>query len=523
MRLGQSQTGLSLYPTIVTPPPVPPPPAPGPFVPVDLSDPFNTAMTQYRSQSGLIVQRPLSLYAPPPPPGFVKFNPGNWTESDTVISAGGGLSSIQAEIDAMAAQPNIVGFMVLLTWGNLQQAANTYTFSNLDAIVAYIKSKGKRWCLQVVAGNFNWSGTTPTFSTSIIPSYILGGNTAAFGQAGYRVGGVTTIVPGQSGVWGGDGNGKTYAAALWRPNVMAEWIKLAQAVAAKYDSDPAFEGYYQGEDSFYQGTGSTNNSDYNDITQLNNWKNYLTACCAAFPTSNVWFSETFMQFQQQSISLTNFITDGVFTNHPPVLAQTDALGFVQRQGSGSALHSWGTKTYAGQLGTLGDRRSSNRFVSEVQAPDIGFFVNIGSPREDILAGLNYLRATHVFWAIVPNSIAVTTKPAKFPCTFTANVTGTSGTLTAPWSLPSGVYDLVTNTGGTGTFTNGSTSVSFSTSQTQTSPTIIINFPLVPYNWSNGGTASASANGTSRSYTDPGLLSWANTLTNFPANNTNPYI
>lgn len=519
MRLGQSQTGLSLYPAIVTPPPPPAPPALGPFVPVDLSEPLSVAKAWYQSQAGAVMPRNMALYAPPPPPSSVKFNPGNWVESDTVIGAGGGLANIQSEIDAMASKPNIVGFMVLVTWGNLQQALNTYTFTNLDGIVAYIKSKGKRWCIQVVAGSFNWSGATPTFSTSIVPAYILtSGNVALYGTAGYRVGGVTTVVAGQSGVWGGDGNGNTYAAALWRPNVMAEYNKLAQAVALKYDSDPAFEGYYQGEDSFYQGTGSSNNSDYNDVTQMNNWKSYLTACCGAFATSNVWFSETFMQFQAQSIALVNFITNGSFPNHPPVLAQTDSLGAVQR----GAIHTWGTQTYTGALGTLGDRRSTNRFVAEVQAPDLGFFINLGSPREDILAGLNIMQATHIFWVVVPNPTNVSTKPAKFPCTFTANVTGVSGTLTTPWTLPSGLYDLVTNVGGRGTFTNGSTAVTFSSSQTQTSPTISINFPLIPYNWSNGGTSTAAQNGTSQSYTEAGLMTYINLLSNFPANQTNPY-
>lgn len=522
MRLGQTQTGLSLYPVIVTPLPPPPVSVLGPFVPVDISDPVRLRQPPVnQSEGGLIFQRNLPLLTAGLTPSLVKFNPGNWVESDTVIGSGGGLANIKSEIDAMALQPNIVGFMILVTWGNLQQAANTYTFTNLDAIVNYIKGKGKRWCLQVVAGSFNYgaAGSNPNFSTSIIPAYILtSGNVGQFGTAGYRVGGVTTVVAGQSGVWGGDGNGRTYAVALWRPNVMAEYIKLAQAVAAKYDSDPSFEGYYQGEDSFYQGTGSSNNSDYNDVTQMNNWKSYLTACCGAFPTSNVWFSETFMQLQPQSISLVNFITNGSFPNHPPILAQTDSLGAVQR----GAIHTWGTQTYTGALGALGDRRSTNRFVAEVQAPDLGFFINLGSPREDILAGLNIMKATHIFWCIVPNPTNITTKPAKFPCTFTANVTGVSGNLLSPWNLPSGTYDLVTAVGGRGTFTKGSTAVSFSVSQTQTSPIISINFPLVPFNWSNGGTAAAAANGTSLSYTEAGLLTYINNLANFPANIGSPY-
>lgn len=450
--------------------------------------------------------------------GAVKWNPGHWTESDTVLGQSSTLANIKSEIDMMGGLVNVNGYMILVSWGFLQQLLNTYTFTELNNIVSYIKGKGKRWCLQIVAGSF--TNTHPNGSTNILPAYIsTSGNTAQYGTAGFRVGGVTTVVAGACGWWGGDGNGNTYGAALWRPNVMAEWIKLHQKVGATYDTDSSFEGIYQGEDSFYQGTGSTNNSDYNDTTQLNNWKNWLQACCASFPTSNVWFSETFLQFQNNSIALTNYITDTgkPYTNHPPALAQTDSLGAVQR----SAIHTWGTQTYAGQLGSLGDRRSLLRFVAEVQAPDMGFFINLGSPREDILAGLNIMKCTHVFWAIMPNSIAATTKPAKYPVTFTANVTGSSGTLVSVWPLPSGTYDLVTNAGGRGTFTKGSKAVSFSASQTQTSPTISINFPIVPFNWFNGGTASAAQNGTSLSYSDAGLGAWINDPANALQNSAYP--
>lgn len=439
----------------------------------------------------------------------VKWNPGNWIESDTVIGTGGGLSDIQGDIDAIASLNNVVGIMVLCTWGFLQQAANTYTFSSLDTIVAYIKGKGKKWCVQVVAGSF--TTTHPgTNDFNIVPAYIQQ-NVAQFGQSGYRVGGVTTQPSGVSGWWGGDGNGNTYGAALWRVNVMAEWKKLGQAAAVKYDSDPAFEGWYQGEDSFYAGTGADNGSDYNDVTMESNWEGWLTSMCAAFTTSNVMFSETFLQFQPQSIKLVNFITDTgkPFPNHPPLLAQTDSLGAVQR----SAIHTWGTQTYTGQLGSLGDRRSLGRFVAEIQAPDLGFFINLGSAREDIKAGLDIMRCTHAFWVRVPSPTSVSTKPGKYPCTFTANVTGTSGTLTTPWPLPSGQYNMVTNTGGIMTVTQASTAATFSISQTQTSPSINVNIPMIPNNWFNGGTTTTAENGTGLNYTDAGL----GTYINNPAN------
>lgn len=454
----------------------------------------------------------------------IKWNPGHYAESDTVVTAGGGLPAIQAEINRINNLDNVLGYMVLISWSNLQQAAGVYTWTNLDAIINYLKTglnRPKRYCIQVVAGAFNSthaSSTSGSFDTTFVPQY-LQQNVSLYGQAGYRVAGVTTQPGEVSGWWGGDGNGNTYGAALWRPAVMTEWIKLHQAIGARYDADPMFECIYQGEDSFYQGTGSTNGSDYNDTTQLSNWQNFLQAQTVAFPTTNVCFSETFLQFQQNSVTLTNTITDGGFTNHPPLLAQTDSLGAVYR----SAIHTWGTKTYTGQsgFGTLGDRRSTLRFVAEIQAPDQGFFINFGSPREDVKAGLDILEASHSFWAIVPSSIAATGTPIKYPCTFASVPSGLSGILATPWPLTSGKYDMVTNNGGVMTTVRGSTAVSFSNTPGITGTTMNVLVPLTPFNWWNGGTTSSSSNGTSQNYTDPGLGAWLNDPANALQNSTYP--
>lgn len=481
-------------------------------------------MTYARSQAGTTNQRNIALLTPilPPPVGTpVKWYPGQGVESDTVLSKNGTLASVQSEINMISSLDNVLHYMILVTWSMLQQVANVYTFTALDAIINYLTNRGssamntpKNYWIQIICGSF--TKTNPAAGDfNIVPQYIQ--QSSAFGQAGFRVGGVTTQPAGVFGWWGGDGNGNTYAAALWRPAVMAEYIKLCNAVGARYDSDLRYGGIYQGEDSFYQGTGSTNGADYNDTTQRNNWNNWLTSVCTSHPTTSVAFSETFLQVQPNSIALTNNITDGTFPNHPPLMAQTDSLGAVQR----GAIHTWGTQTYAGQLGTLGNRISTGRFVAEVQAPDQGFFINLGSPREDIKAGLDVLGCTHSFWAILPSPTAITTKPAKYPCTFTANVVGLSGTLSSNWPLPSGTYDVVTNAGGRGTFTKGSKNVTFSTSQSSTTNVISINFPLVPFNWFNGGTATAAQNGTSLSYTDPGLGVWLNDPANALANSAYP--
>lgn len=61
MRLGQKSAGLSLYPTIGTPPPFVPPTTLGPYIPVDLSDPIKAR--PYFPH--IDYQRDLSLLSPP--------------------------------------------------------------------------------------------------------------------------------------------------------------------------------------------------------------------------------------------------------------------------------------------------------------------------------------------------------------------------------------------------------------------------------------------------------------------------
>lgn len=118
MRLGQTQTGLALFPTIATAPPPPPPPvALGPFVPVDLSDPpVRRIFTQELSIPPL--QRNLPLTAGVLPPAHLINNvSGHWIYVDQGVSKDAQFARMQQLATLV---PSCRGFQFLWKWAHLE-------------------------------------------------------------------------------------------------------------------------------------------------------------------------------------------------------------------------------------------------------------------------------------------------------------------------------------------------------------------------------------------------------------------
>src|SRR5271154_831111 len=57
--------------------------------------------------------------APPPPagaPGSVKWNPGHYMASNTILGPTSTLATLQPEMDDIANYDNIIGYRVFITW-----------------------------------------------------------------------------------------------------------------------------------------------------------------------------------------------------------------------------------------------------------------------------------------------------------------------------------------------------------------------------------------------------------------------
>lgn len=263
MYLGQSSQGLSLFPTIVTPPPFVPPNNSGPYIPVDVSVPL-------RARPGLIFQRDLSegrnialLNSGIAPASQIKFHAGFYMGSNNVNGTGANNGS---EFTVLAASgPKVLGWFGIYTWRQFETADGIYNFAAMasDFNALQVKQPGARFGAQiwaetfggVIAGGFG------------IPNYIL--NNAIYG-------------PGQDGVhtgyWTG-ANGGGFAA-IWRPAVNNRYAQMFEALAGTsflttagpyagqtftWDTHPLVEAFFDQETSLPVTAGS----DYNETTYAN--------------------------------------------------------------------------------------------------------------------------------------------------------------------------------------------------------------------------------------------------------------
>lgn len=374
MRLGQSQTGLALYPLIVTPPPAPPPVVPGPFVPVDLSAPIkrpsNPSLYHSYARSPLLF--------PAPPPVTRSLNYGYYGNFNTSISKNGTVANVAFETDLVGGSPaGILGYNFSVTWAFLEPSQNNYNLAGFMSL--YNKMAGypipRRTWITIQVGAF--TSTHPgTNDDSIIPLY-LQQNVGLYGQSGYRVAGVTTQPGGVSGWWGGDGNGNTYAVRMDNANVTARFIALIQWLGSVANTLPLFEGVIFQENSFWVGALADNGgSGYSDVNAYSQQSLLTAAASAALPNKNVSYENTFLA----DITRTqNFAS--VLINNSCLPGMTDSKGQTTINNSGGVLPTWGMAAYGGvQLpgssAVVQNWRPGVPSCCQIEAPDFGAFGGI---------------------------------------------------------------------------------------------------------------------------------------------------
>lgn len=337
-----------------------------------VSKPLAGAPTAIASASGSLSGGSAQLFT---------WHPGYLGNSDTVSTHGATLATVQGELDLVGNTNGVVGYVWWPTWGLLESAQDVYDFTTADAVynrltTAYATPK-RMWMIPEV-GYF--TRTNPgTNDASILPLY-LQQNVALYSQAGYRVAGTVTTVSGASGWYGGDGNGNTCAAQLHRPNVMARYIKLIQAIMNWGKNKPFFEGIVIGENSFWIGANSTNGggAGYSDSAATTQQDLLNVAGNVAGKTANpaklFVFENTFMQ----TVTPCQAYTTSLVQKHA-LPGQTDSRGLTFIHANSNILPTWGVSAYAGQqlsgsTATVTNWRDQGvRIFCEVQAPDLGAF------------------------------------------------------------------------------------------------------------------------------------------------------
>jgi hypothetical protein len=146
-----------------------------------------------------------------------KWNPGHYIRTQEPAWASK-RAARRAYYDLMTADPAIKGGLLLVPWGAVETAKGVYDFSEIDADIAYVHSKGKKLLIEIWWMDF-WHSipSVPQSGDKWLPDYVV----ADGGTRNLQYGGFIAKID----------------EAPW----MDRLIALNNALAARYDSNPDVE------------------------------------------------------------------------------------------------------------------------------------------------------------------------------------------------------------------------------------------------------------------------------------------
>lgn len=335
--------------------------------------------------------------------GSIKWNPGHYMASGTVMYTGRGVSYVQTEMQNLNNQDAVIGYRPWLTWGSMEPSKGNYDFTVLDGILAKLKSSYNKPKHLVVGLWLYGQNALGTNNARVFPLYIQ--QNGIYGAS---------PVAGSFGWWGKNANGAStgmYAPALYYPPVMDRLIALVQALGKHLDNEPLVEGILIQENStIAEAAASLGSTDphYSDAAFLAQTQRLLTAATAAFPHTSVimqnsWFIRPSAGVTLQQWMVPNRIAPGT----------ADTWGQTGITAAGTSHFSDGIQTLLGvsPYGGTTDLRPKTRAMIDVQEPDMvgNYFSKYGGPWAplDILNGANQTyQASHVFWTYLVGTESV---------------------------------------------------------------------------------------------------------------------
>jgi hypothetical protein len=218
----------------------------------------------------------------------IKFHPGFYPYFN--YSGGVSLSKLSMDATLIASlQPddNVQGIAIAVMWRNIDKGttAPSYDWSIIDAYLKAVKGSNKRLWVRVQDAAFG-VGSSVAKGNRMVPDWLINKYGIENVQLNYM------ITP--NGV----------AAKRYNPVVTAAYIAMYQAMAARYDSDPNFEGVTMFEETAYAAdtsgssvTAATPGADYTPsgmLDQLYALMAGLRDPQKGFKTSNVQLGTNYL-------------------------------------------------------------------------------------------------------------------------------------------------------------------------------------------------------------------------------------
>ena len=326
--------------------------------------------------------------------GGIKWHPGFYNllqlgDMDTQASK-------QAIFDAdLLNNSSLLGSCLRYYWYDLEgPTPGSYDFSVIEADLAALQAMGKRIWVQLMDRKFGASSTS-----GVLPAYMMV----------------------QGSVYGGGANGagvyltpaSTAMARLWDANVMDRKIALIQALGARFNSEPYFEGFTCAETAVSGANESTANDNGTFTfaaldTQL---RREIAASVAAFPNTNCFVFVNFFNGYTRVGNLISYIHSvGAGVGGPDI-----------KPGSPTD----GQDVWTGDVGGI-DYRGMVSVGQSVQSPELGGKEGTFT-MDQLFNELARVGSTHVNWvrtsasqtAIVPSWADTKVRIALTPGTVTA--------------------------------------------------------------------------------------------------------
>jgi hypothetical protein len=277
-------------------------------------------------------------------------------------------------IAEIASMPTIKGVFVRFDWGALETTEGVYNFALTDQILATAKAAGKRVLFAV---------TKSVGSSGSIDYNISQGRFPAYLRDTY------------DGLWKGTLQNRV-DAKVWTAPVMDRFIALHAALAARYDTEPYFEGIVTAEtDSAYDAP------DFSSSGWQTQFKRLIAALETQWPHTNVFVqADSAIGTLTDSISVFQYMIAHRMMLSGPDIDPTQWLfksgqggSFFQRIYQG--LPNYGGVDYRGQIAA----------GFEVQGSELGGKLTPTASQLDPTTllpyihgiGVNTLRSSYIIW------------------------------------------------------------------------------------------------------------------------------
>jgi hypothetical protein len=286
----------------------------------------------------------------------------------------------QQLISSLKPNDNVAGIAIAIMWRTIDTGTTgpSYDWSVIDAYLKAVKSVNKRLWVRVQDA-FYGNGASTAGGSRVVPDWLINKYGAHNVQIDY------------------DNGPRGVAVKRYSPIVTNAYIAMYQAMAARYDSDPSFEGVTLFEETAYavDTRAGTPGADYNEKGMFDQLYALMAGArdgAKGFKTSNVQVAGNYLfkssdsaanwnavltQIQKYRMMLggaDSFIASWVYPSLPTASAQVAGPGTTAHTNTEYRRNIYSDENYRGWWKGSTDWRGKILFGPDTEITDIGGYI-----------------------------------------------------------------------------------------------------------------------------------------------------